>query len=205
MIGHKMEYFKQQNEMVEYITTLLNINSGNSFVITDMIEELTKLKDLSTFKEFMKDEIKKPTYTNYSNGFQKFLKICEAYQSTNAVTLDDAELRKVYTYADKLFSKTTSVFDEINYQVSIGQDINSKQMTNFIYANLDDNDRKVLKLIGDRHRLLFMIRHSRGELQEQISKTVSDLSTERKKAVLGVSMAQKSDNENRMLILVNGK
>jgi len=200
-----MEYFKQQNEMVEYITTLLNINSGNSFVITDMIEELTKLKDLSTFKEFMKDEIKKPTYTNYSNGFQKFLKICEAYQSTNAVTLDDAELRKVYTYADKLFSKTTSVFDEINYQVSIGQDINSKQMTNFIYANLDDNDRKVLKLIGDRHRLLFMIRHTRTALQEQINKTVSDLSTERKKAVLGVSMAQKSDNENRMLRLVNGK
>jgi hypothetical protein len=50
-----------------------------------------------------------------------------------------------------------------------------------------------------------MIRHTRTALQEQINKTVSDLSTERKKAVLGVSMAQKSDNENKILRLINGK
>jgi len=176
-----MEYSKQ-NEMIEYITTLLNINSSNSFVIADMIEEITKLEDLSTFKEFMKDEIKKPTYTNYSNGFQKFLKICEAYQTSKTVTLDDAELQKVYTYADKLFRKTTSLFDEISYQISIGQDIDSKQMTSFICLNLDEKDLKVLKLVGDRHRVLFMNKHTRTTLQEQINKIVGDLSMERKKS-----------------------
>jgi len=181
LINMLKENYRLEKYMVDYTIDLLVENN-----ITDFKSLITSISK--------------------SKKFDYISKLQEAVDNTKQIiTLDDAELRKVYTYADKLFSKTTSVFDEIDYQVSIGQDINSKQMTNFIYANLDDNDRKVLKLIGDRHRLLFMIRHSRGELQEQISKTVSDLSTERKKAVLGVSMAQKSDNENRMLRLVNGK
>lgn len=201
-----MSYFSQQTEMIEYITTVLNINTSNKFVIDDIIEELEKLKDLKNFKEFMKNEIKNPTYTNYANGFQKFLKICEAYQPVKKVELNEIEYQKVYSYADRLFSKTTSVFDEIDYQVSIGQDINSKQMTNFIYSNFDDKDRRVLKLIGDRNRLLFMIRGMREALREQIKQNVEKLSLEKKKEVMWLSMTQKSDNENKIIkLLVSSK
>ncbi len=118
------------------------------------------------------------------------------------VELDEIESMKVYSYADKLFSKTTSVFDEIDYQVSIGNDLNSDTMTRFIYANFDDKDRQVLKLIGDRNRLLFMIRGMREALREQIKLNVEKLSLEKKKSILAIPMDKRSDEENRMLELV---
>ena len=120
------------------------------------------------------------------------------------VELDEIEAGKVYSYADRLFSKTTSVFDEIDYQVSIGKDLHSDTMTRFIYANFDDKDRQVLKLIGDRNRLLFMIRGMREALREQIKENVEKLSLEKKKGVLGISMAQKSDIDSRVLMLIQG-
>ena len=197
-----MSYSKEHTMMINYITVALNIKNDNDFIISDIFEELEKIKDLSNFKEFIKNEVKNPTYSKYANGFQKFLKICEVYQPSLKIELDEKESIKVQTYSDKLFSKTTSVFDEIDYQVSIGKDINSTQMTNFIYANFDDKERAVLKQIGDRNRLLFMIRGMREALREQINKIVEDLSLEKKKAVLGLSMTQKTDNEKKMLELM---
>jgi hypothetical protein len=198
-----MSYSKEHTMMINYITVALNIKNDNYFIISDIFEELEKIKDLSNFKEFIKNEVKNPTYSKYSNGFQKFLKICEVYQPSLKIELDEKESIKVQTYSDKLFSKTTSVFDEIDYQVSIGKDINSTQMTNFIYANFDDKERAVLKQIGDRNRLLFMIRGMREALREQINKIVEDLSLEKKKTVLGLSMTQKTDNEKKMIELIN--
>jgi hypothetical protein len=139
-----------------------------------------------------------------SKKFDLLSKVYDAIDKCKIeVSLTTEEIPKVQTYSDKLFSKTTSVFDEIDYQVSIGKDINSTQMTNFIYANFDDKERAVLKQIGDRNRLLFMIRGMREALREQINKIVEDLSLEKKKTVLGLSMTQKTDNEKKMLELMN--
>jgi hypothetical protein len=48
-----------------------------------------------------------------------------------------------------------------------------------------------------------MIRGMRDPLREQINKIVEDLSLEKKKTVLGLSMTQKTDNEKKMLELMN--
>jgi hypothetical protein len=121
------------------------------------------------------------------------------------VQLDEIDACKVYSYADKLFIKTTSVFDEINFLVQTGKDINSDTMTRFIYANFDEKDRQVLKLIGDRNRLLFMIRNLRAALREQIKQNVEKLSLEKKKSVLAIPMAQRNnDIDSRVLKLIQG-
>lgn len=181
------------------IIDLLNMLKENYKLEKSMIDytiDLIKENRIEDFRALMVSISK-------SKKFDYISKLQEAIDLNKPIIkLDEIEHKRVYTYADKLFSKVTSVFDEIDYQVGIGQDIDSKQMTNFIYANLDEKDRKVLRLIGDRHRLLFMIRNARTTLQEQIMQKVEDLSVERKKSVLGISMAQKSDSENRILKLV---
>lgn len=173
--------YKLEKSMIDYTIDVLN-----DLRVSDFKEVFTKITNSKKF-----DYISK--LHDAVDGYKK-----------NILKLDDKESIKVQTYSDKLFSKTTSVFDEIDYQVSIGKDINSTQMTNFIYANFDDKERAVLKQIGDRNRLLFMIRGTREALREQINKIVEDLSLEKKKAVLGLSMTQKTDNEKKMLELVRG-
>jgi len=161
------------------------------FVIDSIIEN-----GISDFSLFLSSIAK-------SKKFDFLSKLQDAIDKRKVVVeLDEIEASRVYSYADKLFSKTTSVFDEIDYQVSIGKDLNSDTMTRFIYANFDDKDRQVLKLIGDRNRLLFMIRGMREALREQIKQNVEKLSLEKKKSVLAIPMAQRSDNENRMLSLM---
>ena len=66
----------------------------------------------------------------------------------------------------------------------------------------DENESKVLEVIGDRHRLLFMTKNMRGALQEQISEIVYQLSINKKKSVLAIPMDKRSDGENRMLELL---
>jgi hypothetical protein len=117
------------------------------------------------------------------------------------VRLDDIENRRVYTYSEKLFRKTTDCFDDINFNC---WNLDSDQMTRFLNVWFDENERKILKLIGDRHRLMFMNNNMRGALGEQINEIVTKLSLEKKKSALAIPMAQKSYIDSRVLKLIQG-
>jgi hypothetical protein len=182
-------------DLMKVFVTNFRIDANIVFVAKVMIDE----SGVVDFGVLMREVLSSKKF-DFLSKLQDGLDKCKV-----VVELDEIEASKVYSYADKLFSKTTSVFDEIDYQVSIGQDLNSDTMTRFIYANFDDKDRQVLKLIGDRNRLLFMIRGMREALREQIKQNVEKLSIEKKKSVLAIPVTQRSDIDSRVLNLIQKK
>lgn len=198
-------------DLIIYLCELLNINTKNKkFIIQDMRYELMSVKHLDGFAKYIRDNANSARFdyanSNFKTGFQKFIILAKEYKAEfEDIELSENDKIKIYSYADKLFSKVTTVFDEINFLVQTGKDLHSEQMTRFIYANFEEKDRKVLKLIGNRNRLLFMARNNREALRTALNDKINYLSLQKRKSLVGVSNGFKSDNEIKILELVKGR
>lgn len=163
-------------EILEYICSTFNIDLRSKLLSDDILNdlmELAKEHDLNEFRLFVKKRIFYERFRHLT-GYWKFLAIVEEFKKENKPKLNEQQEQIAYSYSDKLFSRTTSCFDEVDYLVQIGNDLDSMKVKAVIYNyfNGRDKDIQVLKRIGDKAKLLKYIQSNRQELKDKIIDTV---------------------------------
>jgi hypothetical protein len=63
-------------ELIKYISDILNIKTDSVYTIQDMTEELSKIRDIAAYRSYIKDHIKSIDYTS---GYQKFILLTQKY------------------------------------------------------------------------------------------------------------------------------
>lgn len=162
-------------QIVDYVCEILNVKTDNSLVILDMINDLKEIEDLEGFKTFIKD----PSKTSgadykYLSGYQKFVKSISDYkkQKRDQVVLNNPQIK---TFSESLYKKTCDVFDEVNWMVQSGNDIDSDIVKKFIYNNFYGKDKEiqVLKKVGSKQEILNFVKNNKYSLEKKIQEIVT--------------------------------
>ena len=89
-------------QIIDYVCEVLNINTSNTLIILDMIEDLKEVKDLAEFKKVLKDRVGNLNDEyKYLSGYQKFAKIVRDFKKQDSNIADD----KIVNYCKKLVDK----------------------------------------------------------------------------------------------------
>lgn len=165
----------QINELTKYIKTTLNIDTSNPYIVDDILEELESISNLNEFKSYLKAQTTQKEY-QYLTNFQKFLKIAQNYKAKEKQKIVLAN-PKINSFSEELFKKTCDVFEEINWLIQSGNDLESEKIKKLIYIKFANNKKEVevLKAIGDKSELLRLVKHSKDTLRDKIRKVVTDL------------------------------
>lgn len=162
-------------QIIDYIVEIVGVNTTNKLVYNDAIQELSKLKDIVAFRDFAKNEIKNPSYTKFSNGYQKLIRIVDKFNESQN-KLDNKEIESIIKYCDKLFKKTTEVFDFLFWESQNPNfDIFSDKTTNFIRDSFSDKDLQVLREIGDRKYIMQLCNRNKTILEDNINRIVHNI------------------------------
>ena len=163
------------NETVQYIGNLLNIDVSGKLTVMDMIEDLKTIPNLANFRNFIKEKFNYERF-RYLTGYQKFIALVNEYKKEN-IKLDDEQLEKCSSYANKLYYKTISIFDEVNFMVQEGYDIRSKKVSDFIGLSFMKHPKqiKILEKVGKREELLRLCTSNKPELENRIYRAIEEL------------------------------
>jgi len=171
------------NNAIKYFATLFNIDLQDKYTLLDLQEELENIKDIVAFRNFVKNKISYEKY-RYLSGYQKFVTIVRDFKKENSLKLDEQTQSKVNNFAYKLYAITTSIFEEVNFLIQIGNDLRSQKITKFISFNYfhnakDENEfykqQEVLKQIGNREVLLNLCKNNKPTLEKLIYENVTKL------------------------------
>lgn len=184
------------NDIVKYLGEILNINANNQLVVQDILSDLNKINDLPKFRLFIKERFNYDRF-KYLTGYQKFIALVNEYNKEN-ICLNELEDYKVRSYADTLFSRVTTIFDEIDYRVKIGMDINDKKISKLLYLEFGQDDKALLVLnkIGRRQDILDLMLRDREGLKSKIKGITVRLSLEKKYPHLAI---EKKSSEQLVL------
>ncbi len=105
----------QVNNLAKYLTSILNIDTKNPFIVDDMMEELEQISDLKAFKGYLKAKMNTEPY-QYLNGYQKLLKAITEYKNINSHSKDEA----IENYCRKLIQKIRTVARAIDESLPNG-------------------------------------------------------------------------------------
>ncbi|TLP41055.1 hypothetical protein [Arcobacter arenosus] len=168
------------NDIIKYVSRVLNVDITNSLVMQDMIEDLTSIHDLGLFRFFIKENFNESKY-QYLTGYQKFLALVKDFKKQNAPRLNSQQKSKVEDYSERLFKKTVDVFDWVNWEIQIGKDLYCKEISKRLFDEFgnEPKDLKVLEMIGKRPELVRLVRYHKEVLREKIQKIVFKLTLEK--------------------------
>jgi len=171
------------NNGIKYFATLFNIDLQDKYTLLDLQEELENIKDIVAFRNFVKNKISYEKY-RYLSPYQKFVTIIRVFKKENSLKLDEYTQTKVNNFAYKLYAITTSIFEEVNFLIQMGNDLRSQKITKFISFNYfhnakDENEfykqQEVLKRIGSREILLNLCKNNKPTLEKLIYENVTKL------------------------------
>jgi hypothetical protein len=164
------------SQLAKFIVSFFAIKE-DIYIINEIIEDLEDIKDLQDFKDFIKTKFNYEKY-RFLNGFGRFTAMRNDYLKDNEPKLSDEQYQMAYSYSEKLFSRTTSCFDEVDFLVQTGNDLTSQKVKAVIFNffNGREKDIKVLKQIGDKKKLLTYIQTNRKSLEDKIMEVVVRLS-----------------------------
>ena len=164
------------NDVVKYLRDVLNMDISNALVMEDIVEDLKSIHDLAEFRIYIKENFTESQY-QYLTGYQKFLALTKDFKRENKPKLTADQRLNADKYSEKLFSKVTDVFDEINWMIQVGKDIYSKE-ANLIVFNAFGNEPKdlqVLEQIGKRAELCRLCSSNKEVLRTKINEAVCKL------------------------------
>ncbi len=72
-------------ELIKYISDILNIKTESVYTIQDMTEELSKVKDIVAYRSYIKDNLNN---FDYKTGFQKFVLLTQQYLQLEYVAVN---------------------------------------------------------------------------------------------------------------------
>lgn len=161
----------QDKEILNILIGIFKIE--NPYIINDLANDLEMIENKDNLIPFIKERISYERF-KFLSSMEKLTAMINEFKKDNKPKLNEQQEQIAYSYSDKLFSRTTSCFDEVDYLVQIGNDLDSKKVKAVIYQyfNGRDKDIQVLKMIGDKAKLLKYIQTNRKELQDKIIDTV---------------------------------
>lgn len=168
------------NQAVEYLCGILNIDIQNSLILTDMIDDLKEIHDLAKFRLFVKERFNYERF-NYLTGYQKFIKLVQEFKKENKPRLSIAGQDKAYSYSQKLFSKVTTILDEVNFTLQEeGKTIDDLDLEKTLTTNgLKDHHIIILRGVGDKKKLFHLSVYGKEELRLKIESIVNQKTLEK--------------------------
>ncbi len=144
--------------LVNYIGSLLNIKIDNPLIIEDMKQELNKISDLVSYREYIRDNLKHPD-VDFSTGFQKFIILTNKYlKMEESVTLPHDTAKSFSKQLAHKVKQTRNIVEEKNIVFSMLRIDGEKFFT--------DKELKALQGIGS---IIYIIESSRqNTLEEQL-------------------------------------
>ena len=168
---------KAIREAIKYFGDVFNLEITNEFTILDIKEELEEIENIVEFRKFVKNRIAYDKY-KYLKPYEKFITLANDFKRDNFPKLDDETELKIYTFANKLFSKLVDFsnnlefhiqenglkLDEINlfetYQkalmlepkeieICLSMGINKKLAFQYIYKNVKINQERLRNKIEE--------------------------------------------------------
>ena len=196
------------SDVVKYIGQLLNIDTSNPIVMQDIMEDLKEVQDLNAFRIFIKEKFNYERF-KYLTGFQKFVALKTEFMKENKPKLTADQMLKVSSTAEDIFQLTTSIFDEIDFRVKAGMDIEDPKIKTYLYLSfekIEESKRKkylrVLKKIGDKQDILNFMRRDRQGLLEEIKNIIHGFTLV--KAYPNLAVENKSQDK-LMIEILKGK
>lgn len=106
------------NDVVKYLCKILNVDMTDKLFMMDMLEDLETIESLPSFRIFVKERFSYERY-KFLTGDQKFIKLVQDYKKENIPVLDEVMMIKSNKYSSNLFSKLTTLMDEVNFELQI--------------------------------------------------------------------------------------
>lgn len=169
-----------ENTLAKHFSQILNIGIDDDLTMQDMIDDLKSIENLAEFRAFVKTRFNYERF-RYLTGYQKFVALVNEFKRENKPKLDTDNDYKVRKTSETLFRKVSSIFDEIDYLVQTGYDIQSKKVSLVLFRAFGAEDEKskktleVLEKIGKRQDILNLLKRDRKGLEEKIKEIVYDL------------------------------
>ena len=162
------------NDVIKYLCKILNIDMTDKLFMMDMLEDLKTISDLGAFRTFVKERFSYERF-RYLTGDQKFIKLVQEYKKENEPKLSGDKLIKVDNYSSKLFSKITTIMDELNFLFqTTGKTINELDLEKTLTANgLENHHISILSAVGDKRKLFHLSVHAKEELRASIQSIVN--------------------------------
>ena len=187
-----------KNELIEYIATLLNIDTSPTYIYMDMSDELNNVKDYISFKKEFKELIGSlKSQLEYKNAFQKFLIIMETYND-KLIALSPLENVQIENFGDILFSKITDVCELVRR----GKTPTVAEIISTDFANtkckegkfFTEKEQKLIGLIGDSREIYRLGTQNKPLLRETIKRIILELVKKKKTETLIIE----NNNQKRL-------
>ncbi len=140
-------------EIIEYLSAILNIKTGSELVIVDMSEEIEKVNDISTYRRYIKENLKHIDL-DYLTGFQKFILLTDKYLKQQEDAILESKFEQGEIYAKALTSKVKKCRNFIEDKNISFAMIRGENQTEYF----KDHELRMLKKIGSE---LTIIEYSR--------------------------------------------
>ena len=163
------------NDVVQYLGNLLNIDVSGKITMLDMIDDLSTIPNLAEFRIFVKEKFNYERF-RYLTGYQKFIALVNEFKK-ETMKLNEDQVKKCNSFSSRLYWKTISVFDEVNFMIQEGNNIRSQKVSNYIGLAFIKYPKEieVLDKIGKREELLRLSVCNKPLLEQKIDEVVKNL------------------------------
>ena len=107
---------KTLRETIKYFGDVFNLEITNEFTILDIKEELEEIENIGEFRKIIKNRIAYDKY-KYLKPYEKFITLANDFKRDNLPKLDDETELKIYTFANKLFSKLVDFSNNLEFHI----------------------------------------------------------------------------------------
>lgn len=161
------------NDVVKYISQILNIDVSDRLTFQDILDDLASVNDLPLFRMFMKERFNYERF-RYLTGYQKFVALLNEFKKENQLQLSEENKTKVDDYSSKLFSLITSIMDTVNFELQTkGKSIDDLDFEKTLLSSgIKNHHIEVLRAIGDKKKIFHLSVYGKEELRARIESIV---------------------------------
>lgn len=145
------------NELIKYLISLLNIKTDSEFVVLDMREDLSTIRDINKYRLFMKSNINNYE-VQFMSGYQKFVFLTDKYKAKEFREVNAERIAGAESEAQRLDSKFTSIKTKLKNELHCGRaatvsHINHKDTGGKYFTDFEIG---VLNRIGGTKNLIYL-------------------------------------------------
>ena len=97
-------------QIIDYLCEVLNINSSNTLIMLDMLEDLKEVQNLAEFRKYIKSRVANLNDEyRYLTGYQKFIKLVDNFNKENKNKLTSEVLEGVELKVNDLIAKCRNI------------------------------------------------------------------------------------------------
>ena len=178
-----------KNDLILYMSTLLNLDTTPTYIYMDISEDLDSVQDYIGFKKEFKELYSSlKSQLQYQNAFQKYNTIMEVYKKKKTAFVYE-DIVKIDSSSTKLFGKMTDICEYIRlHEVPSLQKIRNIDFKNILNHDktnyFTENEQKILDLIGNSEEIYRLSTQSKQILQNKINSIMTNRTKEIKTARL---------------------